>query len=47
MTSDKVELAGKRLPIRRIGQQRLKSISFSIEAREYMAIEQNHENPSC
>ena len=46
MTSDKVELAGKRLPIRRIGQQRLKSVSFSIDGREYLAIEQNAEKPS-
>ena len=41
MTSDKVELAGKRLPIRRIGHQRLTSVSFSIEGRESMATEQN------
>jgi hypothetical protein len=46
MTSDKVELAGERLPIRSIVQQRLKSVSFSIEGREYMAIEQNHISPA-
>ena len=46
MTSDKVELAGERLPIRRIGHQRLKSVSFSIEGNQYMAIEQNADKPS-
>ena len=46
ITSDKVELDGKRLPIRRIGHQRLKSVLFSVDGREYMAIEQNPEKPS-
>jgi hypothetical protein len=41
MTGDKVELSGERLPIRRIGQQRLKSVSFSIQSREHVATEQN------
>jgi hypothetical protein len=36
MTTDKVELVGKRLPIRR-----LKSVSFSVNGRE-----QNAEKPS-
>ena len=46
MTSNNVELLGKRLPIRRVGHQRLKSVLFRIESREYMAIEQNAEKPS-
>ena len=46
MTSDKVELVGERLRIRRISHQRLRSVSFSIEGREYMAIEQNADKPS-
>lgn len=37
----RVEPADERLPIRR-----LKSVSFSIDGREYMAIEQNSEKPS-
>ena len=41
LTTDKVELVGKRLPIRRIGHRRLKSIAFTIEGRE-----QNAEKPS-
>lgn len=36
MTSDKVEVADGHLPIRRIGRQRLKAVSFSIEGREYI-----------
>ena len=46
MTSNKVEVAGERLPIRRIGHQRLKSVTFRINGREYMAIEQNAEKHS-
>jgi hypothetical protein len=46
MTNYKVELVGEHLQIRRIGHQRLKPISFSIEGCEYMAIEQNAEKPS-
>jgi hypothetical protein len=46
LTTNKVELAGERLPIRRIGLKRLKSVSFSVEGRKYMAIEQNAEKPS-
>lgn len=37
MTKDMVELVGECLPIRRIGHQRRKSVSFSIEGRGYMA----------
>ena len=37
MITDKVELGGKRLAPRRVGHQRLKSVSFSIEGREQIA----------
>jgi hypothetical protein len=46
LTSSHVELRGQRLPIRLIGHQRLKSVSFSIDGHEYVAIEQNAEKPS-
>ena len=44
--SDTVELDGTRLHVRRLGHQRLKSMSLSIDRHEYQAIEQNPEKPS-
>jgi hypothetical protein len=46
LTSSNVELDGKRLPIKRIGHQRLKSVTFNIDGHEYVAVEQNAEKPS-
>ena len=45
-SSDTVELDGTRLPVRRLGHQRLKSMSINIDGHEYQAIEQNPEKPS-
>lgn len=41
-----IELSGKSVPIRRTSSQRLKMVSFTMDGREYTAIEQNPEKPS-
>jgi hypothetical protein len=46
MTSNTVALDGKSLPVRRTSSQRLRTVTFSMDGREYQAIEQNPEKPS-
>jgi len=46
MTGSTVELEGQRLPVRRIGHKRLRSVWFTADGREYQAIEQNPEKTS-
>ena len=46
MTSPKVQILGKSLPVRRTSAQRLRRVTFHMNGREYDAIEQNPEKPS-
>lgn len=46
MKSAKVEIEGKPIPVRRTSSQRLRTLAFEINGREYQAIEQNPEKPS-
>jgi hypothetical protein len=46
MSGDKVEIHGKRLPIRRTSRQGLRTVTLAIGGREYAAIEQNPDKPS-
>jgi hypothetical protein len=46
MTSKSVEVAGNRIPVRRTSAQHLRTATFSIDGREYQAIEQNPDKPS-
>jgi hypothetical protein len=46
MESGTVEVSGKSVPVRRTSAQRLKTVGFVMNGREYQAIEQNPEKPS-
>ena len=46
MTSPKVQVGGKLIPVRRTSAQRLRRLTFAMNGREYEAIEQNPEKPS-
>lgn len=46
MTSLKVQVRGKLVSVRRTSAQRLRSVTFAMNGREYEAIEQNPEKPS-
>ncbi len=46
MAGGGVELGGKKLPVRKASQQRLKAVRFTMNGREYEAIEQNPGKPS-
>ena len=46
MTSVKVEVRGKLIPVRRTSAQHLRRVTFVMNGREYEAIEQNPEKPS-
>ena len=46
MSADEVEVPGKRIPVRRTSKQGLRTVTFSVEGRQYAAIEQNPEKPS-
>jgi hypothetical protein len=41
-----VKVAGEKIPVRNTSQQRLKTVRFQMNGREYEAIEQNPEKPS-
>ena len=41
-----VDLDGERLPVRRTSGHRLRTLSFTMNRRQYQAIEQNPEKPS-
>ena len=45
-TQSKVELGEKAAPVKRTSMQRLKTVSFKMNGREYQAIEQNPDKPS-
>lgn len=46
MAGDAVEIEGNRYPVKRTSGQRLKTVTFTLNGREYAAIEQNREKPS-
>lgn len=46
MAGDKVEAAGRTWLVKRTSSQRLRTLRFQMEGREYQAIEQNPEKPS-
>lgn len=46
MIGTEVEVAGKPLPVRRTSSRRLKTVGFTMEGRQYQAIEQNPDKPS-
>jgi hypothetical protein len=47
LSTDEVEIEGKRLPVRRTSKQGLWTVTFAVEGRQYAAIEQNPGKPSC
>jgi hypothetical protein len=46
MASDKVNVNGELVPVSRTSKNRLRTLAFSMDGREYQAIEQNAEKPS-
>jgi hypothetical protein len=46
MTSPVVDVQGKPVPVRRTSGQRLRTVTFIMDGREYAAIEQNPDKPS-
>jgi hypothetical protein len=46
MGGDEIELEGRWLPVRRTSRQGLRIVTFTMEGRQYAAIEQNPEKPS-
>src|SRR5262249_1638808 len=46
MSGTKVTVAGHPQTIRRTSTQRLRTVAFTVEGRQYQAIEQNPEKPS-
>jgi hypothetical protein len=46
LTSDVVEIDGRKFPVRRTSAQHLRTVTFSIDNHEYTAIEQNPDKPS-
>jgi hypothetical protein len=46
MGGDEVEVEGKRLPVRHTSRQGLRTVTFTMEGRQYAAIEQNPGKPS-
>jgi hypothetical protein len=46
MSAEEVETEGKRLPVRRTSKQGLRTVTFTMEGRQYGGIEQNPGKPS-
>jgi hypothetical protein len=46
MAGDEVEVDAGRLPVRRTSSQRLRIVTFTVDGRQFAAIEQNPEKPS-
>jgi len=46
MSSTSIEVNGKTVPVRRTSAQRLRTVGFVMDGRDYQAIEQNPEKPS-
>src|SRR5262245_9465215 len=45
-TKSSVQIRGRTVPVKRIGTGKLRSLRFSMDGREYQAIEQNPLKPS-
>ena len=46
LTRDEVDVEGQRLRVRRTSSQHLRMVTFTMEGREFAAIEQNPTKPS-
>lgn len=46
MSADEVEVMGRRLTVRRTSKRGLRTVTFTMEGRQYAAIEQNPDKPS-
>jgi len=46
MTMPEVEVGGQRVRVQRTSLRHLKTVTFAMNGREYMAIEQNPDKPS-
>lgn len=46
MTGSVVSVAGKPVKVERTGSQKLRTVRFEVDGREYQLIEQNPEKPS-
>jgi hypothetical protein len=46
MASDKVDVDGESVTVSRTSKNRFRTLAFTMEGREYQAIEQNAEKPS-
>jgi hypothetical protein len=46
LASDSISLNGREIAVHRTSSHRLKTVSFTLDGREYTAIEQNPEKPS-
>ncbi len=46
LAGTQVEVRGKTLPVRRTSSRRLKTLAFTMDGRQYQAIEQNPDKPS-
>jgi hypothetical protein len=46
MGSNTVDVNGKAVPVSRTSKHRFKTLAFTMDGREYQAIEQNPEKPS-
>jgi hypothetical protein len=46
MSSNTVDVNGKPVPVRRTSRHRLRTVAFSLDEREYLAVEQNAGKPS-
>ena len=46
MASNTVDVNGKPVPVSRTSKTRLRTLAFTMDGREYQAIEQNAEKPS-
>ncbi len=46
MAGNVVEVDGKRIPVQHTSAHRFRTVSFTMDGREYTAIEQNAEKPS-
>jgi hypothetical protein len=46
LSADEVEVEARRFPVRRTSRQDLRTVTFTMEGRQYAAIEQNPEKPS-
>jgi len=46
MAPGAVSIEGKSIPVKRTSYQRLRTLTFAMNGRQYQAIEQNAEKPS-